>query len=713
MRLATLRRSECLSIAEMVHPLDIPEERDAILELGKHRPIVVAWLDALRPVVEGPRAGRGARIAVAAQNMGVPVKTARNRYDALQREGWRGLLDKRQRDSAAKMQDFDCTDRNAFSNWIKAHAENYGGNLKHAHRAVIAFWKQARKSGEKIPGYAAWPLPGIGGYPVGWSYGNIAKLAKLTTYERTLSCIGRAAAHCHAPTVIRTRVGLHVGEVLMIDDGWHDVDCHMLGSQKDFVRALELAVLDVYSAHKPTWGIKPRVRDEATNKRINLRANDMRFLVAHHFCNVGYYPERCLVFMEHGTAVVEPRVQAILKEYSNNAIQFITGGIQDKPAILGAWTGRKGGNPRLKAAIESSWRLIHFAAKALPGQTGGDSRNNLPEDHHGREGYHKELVSAIEHARRIWPEEKVQFIINSILSPVMAYQDYAKLVAEFYHIISCYTDHDLEGWDEECLAISGFRPSVESLEFFPYAHLAKLPPDQAEAVSSVLRANPELNVRRRMSRLEVFNAGKRALRRLPIQAFAEICGADLAVRRTVRAHSIQFDDCEIKCGYKFRFPAIATDQRGNEIILKDGQSYNTLLNPYDPSRLFIMDENFAVMGTLSEQIAVSYADPDAMHQAIGKASHAESLAMLPYRMRHADREGEVQRMREHNKELLSGMVATPEERAVRARAEASAQAGDMDALLSACGQPTRDVEPDTESPADLSTIFGPTPGSQD
>jgi hypothetical protein len=59
------------------------------------------------------------------------------------------------------------------------------------------------------------------------------------------------------------------------------------------------------------------------------------------------------------------------------------------------------------------------------------------------------------------------------------------------------------------------------------------------------------------------------------------------------------------------------------------------------------------------------------------------------------------------------MVATPEERAVQDRARASAQAGDMDALLSACGAPERDVEPDAGPSADLSTIFGNLPGSQD
>lgn len=714
MHLTHARRSECLTIAEMVRPMEDPEQAAAIgaLPLGQKNQ-VNAWIDALAPVVEGPRAGRGLRLAEAARAMGVPVKTARNKFDALQREGWRGLMDKRQRAAAAKMADVDAVDRMAFANWIKGLAENYGGNLKHARRAAIALWKQARTSGAAIPGYAAWPLPGIGGYPLGWSYGNIAKLAKLTTYERALSGVGRAAARQHAPMVVRTRVGLHVGEVKMADDVWHDVDCHRLGSSREFVRYMELAILDVFSAHKETWGGKFRLKDEATGKRINLRESDMRFLVAHDFCSVGYWPERCLFFVEHGTAAVGDRVAEILSRYSGGKIKVLTGGIQDKPALLGSWSGRQGGNPRLKAAIESSHRLIHFAGKWLPGQTGGNSRTNLPEDHHGREGYHKELVAAIDHAAGIMPAERLQWVLNEIRAPVMAAASYAKIVDEFYDAISRFTDHELEGWEEAGLLISGFRPSLQSLDFFPYSAIAELPPHEGQAVNALLRANPELNVSRRMSRLEAFNTERRQLRRLPLAAAVEIVGPDLAVERKVRNHAITFEDAEVRRGHVFRFPAIAVDPHGREILLKDGETYNTILNPFDPSRLCVLDARFAIVGVLSEQIVTSHADMETAHAAMGQAAHLETVAMLPYRMRHADRAGEEARTRAHNEALLSGMVLTPEERAVRDRARDAANDGDMDALLSACSRPDPDAGDAPEAPADLSTIFGPPPGSQD
>lgn len=714
MHLTQLRREECLTIDEMLRPFHDPEQAAAFSLLGdREQGEVNAWLDALAPVVEGPRAGRVARIARAAQRIGVPSKTARNKFDALQREGWRGLADRRRRTSCAKMADVDCANLPAFANWLKGLAENYGGNVRQAWKAAVALWKSARKTHGQIPGYAEIPAPGLNGLPKGWSYPNFARIAKLTAYERSVSGVGRAAARCHAPMVVRTRVGLRPGEVYMADDLWHDVDCHLLGSQKEFVRAMELAVIDVYSASKIAWGLKPRVRDEASGKRVNLRGTDMRFLLAHLYCNVGYFPGRSLLFAEHGTAAVEGRIADLLGRYSNGAIRIVEGGIQDKPAMLGAWGGRKGGNPRLKAAIESSHRLPHFMAKWLPGQTGGDSRNNLPEDHHGRERYFTELCKAVDFALQGMDPERAKWLINEIAAPVMSYWSYARIVDEMYPIIDRRTDHELEGWEREGLLVSGFRPSLSSSGFFTYAALAQIPPDEAAAVRSVLQSNPDLNVSRRMSPAEVWNAGRRNLKRLPPEVIPEICGRDLAVERKVRDHAIRFDDANVERGRTFSFPAIAVDPRGLEVILREGESYNTVLNPFDPSRLFVLDARFAFIGTLSEQIVSNHADMEAAQRAMGQAAHSEAVAMLPYRMRHADKEGEEARARAHNDRLLKGLVVPPAEQAVRDRADSASREGDMDALLAGIGKPGREEPLPDDPAADLDAIFGPRPGSQE
>lgn len=713
MQLTHARRSECLTLDEMLRPFHNLGELSEFSHIGdKNQHEVKSWLDALAPVLEGPRAGRNARLAIAAQRMSVPLRTARNKFDALQREGWRGLADKRRRAEGKKMSDMDCANLPLFAEWVKGLSENYGGNVRQAWRGAVALWKSALKTGGKIPGYAEVPEPGLNGLPQGWSYPNFSRVAKLTRYERTMSAIGRSAARCHAPMVIRTRMGLRVGEAYMIDDVWHDVDCHMLGSQKQFIRPMELAVIDVFSAFKCAYGLKPRLKDEVTGKRINLRDNDMRLLTAHLFCNVGYNPDRCLVFAEHGTAKVKATIADLLSEFSGGAIRVVEGGIQDKPAIFGAWEGKQAGNPRLKSALESSHRLPHFGAKYLPGQTGGDSRNNLPEDHHGRERFFEEECRMVETVlQRVGPE-RAAWYLNEFQSPVLSYYAYAQWVDDYYKIIHAFSDHELEGWERSGLMISGFRSSLAPTSFFQYSELASLPQDEAIAIRAILASNPQLNVSRRMCRAEVWNSGRRGLKRLPAEVFPMIVGKDLAVERKVADGAIRFENAEVARDFRFCYPAIGTDVRGLEIRLRDGESYNTVLNPFDTSKLFILDAGFRFICTLAEQIVSNHADMDNIQRAMGQASHAEAVALLPYRMRHADKEGEVERMKAHNKAILDGMVMHPDDRAVRARADAAAQDGDMADLLSACARPDAGDDATEEPAADLASIFGQLPGSE-
>ena len=295
----------------------------------------------------------------------------------------------------------------------------------------------------------------------------------------------------------------------------------------------------------------------------------------------------------------------------------------------------------------------------------------------------------------------------------MAAASYRKIVDELYEIIEAYSDHELEGWEESGLMVSGFRPSIQSLDFFPYGAIAELPPDEIPVVQALLRANPALNVSRRMSRREAFETERRQLRRLPIQAACEICGPDLAVERKIRNHAFVFEDADVRRGHEFRFPAVAVSPQGHEILLRDGETYQTILNPFDPSRLAVLDAKFALVGICSEQIVVSHADMEAAHRAMGQAARHEAIAMLPYRMRHADREGEAKRAKARNDALLSGMVATPEERAVAKRAAEAATEADRSALFDSLSRPSAAPEPAAEPVAALADIFGPRPGSQD
>ncbi len=658
---------------------------------------VEAWLSVLSPVLSGPRAGRGAAIADVARTMGTSVSTARRQFDLLAKDGWQALVDRRRAPSHSSHGPAGY-DEAKFVSWLRSLAETYGGNLKAAHRAAVGIWR----SGQHVPGYAFSPDSTATGLPAGWTYANIARLARLTPYERATAYVGRAAARSHAPMVVRTRRGLHVGEVYMADDVWHDVECHMLGRSAELVRPLELAILDVYSAHKCAWGMKPRVRDDKTGKRVNLRASDMRFLLAHLFCNVGYYVGGCSLIAEHGTAAVEGGVADILAKYSGGKIKIVEGGILDAPAIAGSFAGAQKGNPRLKAALESSHRLIHNWSRTLPGQTGGDSRNSLPEETLGRERFFNSLCKDVARFLQGLDTADAEALVSRLSIPFPYYNDYASYVFDLYQAIASSSDHDLEGWEQEGLVASGFRPDPARGDVLPFSTLEALPPEQAAAIRAILSANPAQVYSRRMSRQEVWNLGQRNLVRLPIAAFVEICGRDLAVERTVRNHAFTFEAADIERGRTFRFPALCRDPRGYEIILREGETFLTLLDPFQPDRLHVLDARFAYVGTCAEQVVASHVDAKRAVDAMRQAAHAELAAALPYRSRHADQEDAAAIAKAHNAAVLAELAAPAQPSAPIQKADA---ARILDAISAGSDEPDEDAGTPNRS-STLDDLFG-------
>lgn len=630
------------------------EEEDAVA-IGRlpesARLEVLSWLDVLRPAVEMGRSGRGARIAAAARTMGVPAKTARRRFDAYVRRGWRGLLDGRKAGAGVVRGGLGADDEAAFLEWVKGLAENYGGNLRKGVKAAVGAWR----AGMEIPGYGERPAAGVAGVPTGWSYANLARAARLTRHERAVASVGRAAGRVHASMVLRTRVGLVPGQIYQADDVWHDVLCAMIGRNGEPVRPMELCMLDLATAHKIAYGMKPRRTDEETGKRINLRGTDMRFLVAHVFCNVGYSAAGCTLMLEHGTASTENRVEEILARFSGGAIRVATGGVQDAPALLGAWSGIQKGNPKFKAAIESSHRLIHTAARWLPGQTGGNSRENMPEELAGRGKEFEKLCKALAPALQGMDEERVAWLEGQLAMPFVPYAAYVRIVGELYDIIGTERDHDLEGWEECGYVTSGFRTSLGG-DVFPWSVLDRVSAEEATAIRAMVRLNPTLQVTRRMSRAEAWATAR--LRRLPMEAFCEICGPDLAVERKVRDHAFRFEDGQIQRGRTFSFPAVARDSFGREILLRDGEKYATLHDPFDPEVLYVLDAHFRVVGRCSHQVVASQADMESLHRAMGEAAHLEAVALAGYRARHEDQAGSVAAMRARNEAVLAEVATT-------------------------------------------------------
>lgn len=597
---------------------------------------VNAWLDALKPALTGPRRGRGAAIRHAAQQMGVSTPCARRHYDRFREIGWRGLVNWAKAGKPCSGVPVDTV------RWIKGHVENYGGNFRRAYEAIIAWWR----AGNPIPGYSEWPEPGVHGYPHSWSYHNLNRLARLTKAEKKLSRIGRSAAQSCMPLVITTRRDLHCGQIYMFDDVWHDVHTHFIGVNKEPVRPLELACMDVFSAAKVAWGLKPRIRDEATGKRINLRETDMRFLLAYVLTQHGYWPEGCQLVVEHGTAAIGSDLEKILHDESNGIIRVNRSGIQDKPAILGAWAGEKHGNFRLKAALESHHNFMHNVGRYLPGQSGSSSRVDKPEELAGRTREHEQLVKAIGQAIIGQSPDRIAWLLENIRSPFIPFYTYGRLVDMLYRIIDARTNHDLEGWEEAGLMSGQYRLSTTDATWLDDATLLPIEPEKRMAIEAIVAANHGLHQFRKLSPAEVWS--QRMTKRLGEHLIPRIIGQALAVERKVTPRgTIELEDRETGPG-KFVFVARATNAYGHTVLLRDGETYSTILNPFDSNKLFICDARFRYIGVCSRQIAVSRADTEAIVRAQGQAAHNEVIRLQEYRLRHPDYAADADALRRQN-----------------------------------------------------------------
>ncbi len=613
------------------------------------------WMDALKPAIDGPRAGRGKRISEAAQVMGVSLKTARRKFDLYKATGWRGLV------NWAKAGTRDVGIPVETVRWLKGLCENYGGNFRRAYDTALGSWR----CGTPVPGYHEWPKPGVYGRPAGWSYANLQRIAGPTQAEKRLARIGRSAAKSCMPLVITTRVGLHPGQIVMADDLWHDIDTSMIGINKALVRPIELCMLDLFSASKICYGIKPRIRDEVTGKRVNLKESDMRFMLAYWATQIGYWPEGCQLVLEHGTAAASDDVEKLLSDHSGGKIVCNRSGIEDKPAILGAWRGNQHGNFRLKAALESSHNLPHNYARYLAGQTGSNSREDRPEEHSGREASFNALVRAIDAVIETQPADRIAWLLENIRPQFPPYFLYTRIVDMLYKMIDQRHNHDLEGWEEAGLISGQYRLAINDLTWFDDSTLSAVDPERRAAIEAIVNSNAGLHQWRKQSPAEVW-AQRSPLKKLGDHMIPMLCGQDLAVERKVtKRGTFELDDKEISPSTMV-FVAIAQNPYGHKVLLEDEETYNTFVNPFDPTKLFVCDARLRYIGVCTRQVAVSRADTHAIVRAMGEAAHNESVRLAEYRLRHESEADDAEAIRSQNamalKKITSGAAVTRAEK---------------------------------------------------
>lgn len=564
-------------------------------------PAIYAWATDLQRVADAPRSKRQAMLSQIAEERGIPSKTVAKKLTAYRQSGVAGLIDRTTVPALWETSKTDIGLSESDRELIKTWCETFQRKCEPALEAMLRSWRTQTLSAElldrglTVPETST-PLDPTTGYPRGWSLRNLMRYAP-TQYELKAARIGRSAAKEHAPLVYTTRKNYYVGQFYVWDDIWHDQEVVDL-DQKKRGRPLEFHGLDLASACKFTWGSRTRVETEF--KHEGLKSSDFRFVLTAGLTGIGYHSTRgTTLLVEKATASIPEEVRRMLFDATNGMIRVADGGMEGAAAHGGQWAGRSKGNFRFKAALESLGNLIHNELAYLPAQVGMD-RDHCPEEMNdggrlidpstgkaltsfGRNKYTDSLLAAFSELMETAPE-RAQWIEWDRCT----IQQFRLVCEEVYARINRRTKHDLEGWDERYV------------------------PDP-------------LGGMRRMSPHEVFAPGRRALKPISIETTALLLGTSGGVERTVIGNKIAVHDGSIS-GDELRFNAVG--------VLPDREKFLTVVNPFDPSRLFCFDSKDRFVAVLPRIVSVDRSDIEAVHRAMGAAARNETQLLAPLVRRH-------------------------------------------------------------------------------
>jgi hypothetical protein len=469
----------------------------------------------------------------------------------------------------------------AFVQYWMGLCERHQRSSAAAYRALLNQWQRWRMGDAKaaLPGYVRPPAAEESSrIPAGWSYGNLSRRAP-SKFELLVSRQGRAAASGVLPLVYTSRKDLWVGSHYLFDDLWHDHMVNVLDTRKTG-RPLEFHALDLKSACKFAWGMNVRTeREDGTSVGLTERA--MRFLLAFVLGEFGFSPRGTVLVVEHGTAAIREDLERLLFDATAGKVKVSRSGMQGAAAHAGQYPGRSKGNFRFKAALESLGNLIHNEmadSLLIPGQT-GLSVERRPEQLHGLLKHNDALLAAF----AAMLEEKPE-LAQLIRFPLLEFRQFQALAVEVYDRINRRTHHHLEGWEQLCV------PDTVTMRM------------------------------RRLSPWEVWTVGRKQLHRLAPEQVALVLGPDIAEERRLGGTFWEIQDKEVSVD-PLRFEGSPA--------LRSGCTYATVLNPFQPDRLFCFDARGRLLATCPRIWTVSRADEEAVKRQMGRAAHLEKELLAP------------------------------------------------------------------------------------
>jgi len=460
--------------------------------------------------------------------------------------------------------------------------------------------------------------------PAGWTYPNLMRNKPSKWITKTLR-VGPVAASQMRPLLYTTRENLWVASHYLFDDLWHDLMVNVQDTSKTG-RPLEFDCLDLYSGCKIAWGFRVRTKNDDTGRMEGLTEQMMRWLVAYVLVKIGFDARRGTVLVvERGTAAIREMLEALIHELTGGMVSVHRGGMQGRPAFVGAYHGPGGGNPRFKSPIESLRHLIHNELDHLVGQTGKDVANR-PEGLTGRLKENDELLRVAEVLRAVRPD-----LAPLLRMPLLNHAQFADLLISIYGQINRSIHHRLEGWSRLV------TPAQDGMTM------------------------------RRLSRWEVWESGRSQLTRLDSKAASVLVWNEAeAVTRPVRSRMIEVWTKEL-----------STDVlRYSARHLEEGQTYQCLVSPIDPSELFAYDARGSLVGICPLIPKVCRTDTEALQEQFARISkeHAEDRRAVAAVGSDLIRE-RIEQIRSNDAILREAGLSGKNKAAVQRLASAAARAG--------------------------------------
>lgn len=568
-------------------------------------------------------------------HLGKSYSTVRRWYSDWQKtRDWRVLVNGHK----LRQSPNDRTGNKEFQAFFKQKCEENQRCVAAGIRELKRLWK----SGAPIPGYEG--VPRSGHYPAGWTTRNLYRYGP-TKKERSLMSGGLKTSKKHLSQMLRTRVGLWPGSHIQFDDVWHD---HYVRYGDDVTRVLEFGALDVWSASRFAWGTKPRMpKNENSRAGIDgghegLKAREFRLFLASTLWNQGYSPQGTMLMTEHNTASLSDHHIGLLYDSTGGLIEVDAGGLSgEQQAILGMWGGRVGGHGNWKANLESLHNLIHNELGFLPGQTGKD-RQSAPEMTYGLVRYQESLLK--------WARDLPPELARDIQHPLLDYHtQFLPLLSNLYDVaINGRTDHRIEGWKKLKREITEYTLDPDS---GVWLDIDALPEASRGLVLATAKGDPKRWTNRRLlSPGEVWAQGRRELLRANAVIIADILGEDEGKERKVHGSYFRFQDSDIDTDELF-YESRITTLDGRQEELKSGEKYLTMVNPYAPETLIVLDARRRCLGTAGRVHRVCHADIEGKKAMWARNAERTADQLTPLRERWESEEKATTDLRENNAAL--------------------------------------------------------------